>query len=357
MIVTATTGNVFQEGSLYQARRAATIEEIANPTNKRFLAIFYGPGPEQEKSLRAKIFPSAEVVASFNPGHDEVFPLSVIMEEAEVAFKSKMPTAWPNFLRFGCNCDISAIFQWMPQHLWAVCGDIDKPINLDEMDGYDVSVGIDIAAVEDTTSAAFIFHPKDPGEKVKILVKSYLPSERVAIHADLMESLDEDGNKIPVRRDAARYLEWADAGHLTIVPGRVSDDKALIDDIVAIGAMKNAAGKIRFNIAAIGYDPNLAKRVVTDLTYHGYKPQLTPLTGRFGTYNEACDHFMKQVIDEKINHGGNPFLAWAFHNLTMKNSSDGEIRPVKEKTAQRIDPAVAVLLGWLCYFGLREPDL
>lgn len=355
MSVTATTGNVYQEGSFYQSRRAQTVDAIANPGKyKRFLAIFYGPTAEQEKNLRAKVFPSAEVVRSINPGVDEVFPLGRLMEEIELAFKSEDSTQWPDILRYAFNLDISAIFQWMKAHLWAVCD--FGPIDLEKMDGCDVSLGVDMSAVEDTTSTAFIFHPKKPGDKVKIVVNSYLPEERVKIHAGLKESVDKDGKAIPVRRDAARYIEWAEQGYLTITDGRVGDDKAQIDDIVALGDMRDTDGKVKFNIRAIGYDPNLAKRLVTDLKFHGYNSALTPLSGQYGTYNEACADFMKHVIREDINHAGNPFLAWAFHNLTMQNSTAGEIKPVKLQTAQRIDPAVATLLGWLCYFGIREPE-
>ncbi|MER9818915.1 terminase TerL endonuclease subunit, partial [Mesorhizobium sp. M0129] len=42
-------------------------------------------------------------------------------------------------------------------------------------------------------------------------------------------------------------------------------------------------------------------------------------------------------------HGGNPLLRWAVANVVLYTDASGNRRPLKEKSVDKIDPAVAAI--------------
>ena len=361
LLAIATTANVFRPNDIVQSLLAESIIAESDPEEyPELLPILYYPSAAEEKAIRAGVFPSDETIKRLNPGHDEVLPFSTLKTELWNAWRSPLMSAKPDALRFRLNLWINAIFSWMPPHIWKACGG-EGPVDLDEMAGRDVYVGIDLAAVEDLSSLCAIFAPKEPGDKVEFIVWSYLPEDRVKANAGLKQpEKDKDGKDIPVRRDAAQYQQWADDGFLTLTPGKVNNDALLLRDLIAFGdeTYENADGKIvlKHDIKGIGYDPHLATRVVGVLREEGYANEMKAWSGQYGTWNESSCEFMKRCINEDVYHGENPLLNLCMLNLQMSTHTDGKIKPVKSQTTQRIDPAVAVLLAFMTYFWATQGD-
>jgi len=53
---------------------------------------------------------------------------------------------------------------------------------------------------------------------------------------------------------------------------------------------------------------------------------------------------MKLTMEKKIAHGGNPVLRWMMDNIYIKTDPTGNIKPDKEKSTERIDDAVALIM-------------
>lgn len=361
--ITCTTGNVYQEGSLYQMQREKAFDAIKNPGKyPRYLPIVYAPTAIEEKDLRDKIFPSAELVARVNPGADEVFPLSALMEELSEAFNSKDTTEWDDILRFMFNVDISALLAWMKSHIWNACDfgeiDIEKIIKLDselpKKERPEWYIGIDLAPSQDLTAWVAIRAPRKKGEKVIIYARAYLPQDRIERHAGIKDKeKDKDGKDKPVRKDAARYIEWEKAGWLTTVPGKVNDDAAVISDISAFIKLLEENGG---DLQGIAIDPAHSKRVMTYFIDQGYENWVNQYKNTFDNSSEPCGDLMNHAIEELISHGGNPALSWCVLNLVMVRSQNDEIKPVKNRAADRIDIAIALILAWQCWFRCRDSD-
>ena len=355
--MTTTTGNVFEEGSFYQSRKEKTLDSIKNPGKyRRFHGIYYGPTDSETKAIRKKIFPSAELVARVNPGHDEVFPLARLMDEIEEAFLSKDPTEWPDQERYTFNLDINAILQWMPHDVWGACA--GDPVDIEKMAGRDCYVGIDLANIKDISTFAILFAPKNPGDKIELVAFSYLPEDRVNLQAGTKKKeTDKDGKEIPVRQDNVQYLEWVAGKFLTLTKGPVNDNARLIRDLIAFGEELDENGNRKHQIDGIGYDPNRHTLVVAALNDAGYgENELWPIVGNYGKWNEPSGEFMKLCVKEQVHHGDNPLLNWAMLNLQMKMNEHGYIKPVKGHVVQRIDPAVAVLMAFMTYFWSTQED-
>jgi len=54
---------------------------------------------------------------------------------------------------------------------------------------------------------------------------------------------------------------------------------------------------------------------------------------------------MKLVLEGKIAHAGNPVLRWMMDNIHVKTDPAGNIKPDKEKSTERIDGAVALIMA------------
>jgi phage terminase large subunit-like protein len=54
---------------------------------------------------------------------------------------------------------------------------------------------------------------------------------------------------------------------------------------------------------------------------------------------------MKLTLEEKIAHGGHPVLRWMMDNIFVRTDPAGNIKPDKEKSTERIDGAVAMIMA------------
>lgn len=53
----------------------------------------------------------------------------------------------------------------------------------------------------------------------------------------------------------------------------------------------------------------------------------------------------KLVLEEKIAHAGHPVLRWMMDNIFIRTDSAGNIKPDKEKSTEKIDGAVALIMA------------
>ena len=54
---------------------------------------------------------------------------------------------------------------------------------------------------------------------------------------------------------------------------------------------------------------------------------------------------MKLVLEEKIAHGGHPVLRWMMDNIFIRTDPAGNIKADKEKSTEKIDGAIATIMG------------
>lgn len=54
---------------------------------------------------------------------------------------------------------------------------------------------------------------------------------------------------------------------------------------------------------------------------------------------------MKLVLEERLAHGGHPVLRWMMDNIFIRTDPAGNIKPDKEKSTEKIDGAVAMIMA------------
>ncbi len=54
---------------------------------------------------------------------------------------------------------------------------------------------------------------------------------------------------------------------------------------------------------------------------------------------------MKLTLEQKLAHNGHPVLRWNMDNIFIKRDPAGNIKPDKEKSTEKIDGAVALIMA------------
>ena len=65
----------------------------------------------------------------------------------------------------------------------------------------------------------------------------------------------------------------------------------------------------------------------------------------FGGLSNPTKELLRQVLENRIAHGGHPILRWNMDNIVLSEDASGNIKPDKKKVRERIDGAVAAVMA------------
>ena len=99
----------------------------------------------------------------------------------------------------------------------------------------------------------------------------------------------------------------------------------------------------RYHIASLGYDPWNATQVAIHLTDDG-APMIEFRQG-YGSMAAPSKELERLFIAGELEHGNHPVLEWMFGNATYRKDPAGNIKPDKERAAEKIDGVVASVMG------------
>ena len=99
----------------------------------------------------------------------------------------------------------------------------------------------------------------------------------------------------------------------------------------------------RFNIREIGYDRWNASMMVQALEEDGFN--MIPFGQGFRDMSAPTKELMRLVLEHRINHGGHPVLRWNMDNAFVRTDPAGNIKIDKEKSTEKVDGAVAMVMA------------
>ena len=99
----------------------------------------------------------------------------------------------------------------------------------------------------------------------------------------------------------------------------------------------------RFNIREIAYDRWNATQMTQNLEGEGFT--MVPFGQGFASMSSPTKELMKLVLEQKIAHGGHPVLSWMMDNVTVRTDPAGNIKMDKQKSTEKIDGAVALVMA------------
>lgn len=152
------------------------------------------------------------------------------------------------------------------------------------------------------------------------------------------------------KQDRIEYLTWAQQGLIELTEGNSIDYRFIRHRVNELGR--------QHGIQEIAYDPWNASHLATEL---GEEDGFSMVQYRQGyvTMNEPTKLLLRLLADGKLRHGGNPVLRWMASNLAGRSDPAGNLKPDKEKSADKIDGVVALImaLGRASTQAANEPSI
>lgn len=230
-----------------------------------------------------------------------------------------------NFLRYHLNVMVRSRLRIVNMQEWKSCDATPLP----KLDRLVCHGGIDLGWRDDLASFYLMFPL--PDRKFATLGWNWVCEETP--HRDLS-------------RDP--WASWIAAGKLIVTPGEVFDPAAIIAKVAWV--------KKRFQLLTVALDPNNARSVEVELVNnHGL------LVYSFGQnarkYNEPIKSLLECVKEQRLITGGDPLLAWAASNMTVRKDTAGLMMPDKRYSDDKIDPIVATLMAYSeCLYAGGAPQ-
>lgn len=273
-----------------------------------FYPVIYG-ADENDDWTDPKVWKKANPSLGITVGIDKV--------RAACESAKQNPGEENSFRQLRLNQWVKQAVRWMPMEKWDACA---FPVNEEDLEGRVCYGGLDLSSTTDITAFVLVFPPLDEDDKYIVLPYFWIPEETLDLR---------------VRRNHVPYDVWQRQGFLQTTEG----------DVVHYGFIEKFIEKLgeRFNIREIAFDRWGAVQMVQNLEGMGFT--VVPFGQGFKDMSPPTKELMKLTLEQKIAHGGHPVLRWMMDNIFIRTDPAGNIKADKEKSTEKIDGAVATIMG------------
>lgn len=244
---------------------------------------------------------------------------TIDIEKVKNAYNSakENPAEENIFRQLRLNQWVKQSTRWMQMEKWDAC---DERVDIEQLRGRECYGGLDLSSTTDITAFVLVFPPRTDEEKFIVLPYFWIPDENL---------------KIRVRRDHVPYDIWEKQGYIKTTEGNVVHYGFIESFIEDLGT--------KYNIKEIAFDRWGAVQMVQNLEGMGFT--VVPFGQGYKDMSPPSKELMKLTLEKKIAHSGNPVLRWMMDNIFVKTDPAGNIKPDKEKSTERIDGAVALVMA------------
>jgi len=324
-ITISTAGEIKTYGhELYEASKAILADPSLDP--ETYVAIYEADKDDD--------WTDPKIWAKANPNLGVSLKREFLEAECKRALQT--PRLENDFKRYHLNIWVEQAARWFPMRKWpentAQPNDKNFWKTLPQRfmgGGRKAYLGLDLGAVSDITAAVWGFPPEEIGGRVTLIPRFWVPEETVAT------------------RDSVRtpYKRWVAEGSLLTTPGNVTDydfiEHAILEDAKAFGC------------TGLGYDPWNATQVAIHLQDEGLPCQ--EFRQGYASMAAPSKELERLFISGQLEHGNHPVLEWMFGNATYRKDPAGNIKPDKERAAEKID-GVSATVTVLGLMGIRAEE-
>ena len=221
------------------------------------------------------------------------------------------------FKQLRLNIWTNSAVAWIPEHIY---NRGNEEIDMDALSGRECYAGLDLSSTSDITAFVLVFPPRTEDDKYIVLPYFWLP---------------EDTLDLRCRRDHVLYDVWKKQGYIMTTEGNVIHYGFIEAFIEELGR--------KYHILEIAYDRWNATQMVQNLEDEGFT--MVPFGQGFKDMSPPSKELYKLLMEGSIIHGGNPVLKWMAGNIVMRQDPAGNIKPDKEKSTEKIDGIVALIMG------------
>jgi phage terminase large subunit-like protein len=131
------------------------------------------------------------------------------------------------------------------------------------------------------------------------------------------------------------YDVWVRQGYVEATPGNVIDYATIRKRITQFGT--------EHELREVAYDRWGAVQLSQDLSEEGL--EVIPFGQGYASMSPPTKELLKLVLEGRIRHGNNPVLNWMADNMVVRRDPAGNIKPDKEKSTEKIDGMVALVMA------------
>lgn len=273
-----------------------------------FYPVIYGAEQDED-------WTNEEVWKKANPSLGITVDIEKVRDACESAKQN--PAEENTFRQLRLNQWVKQAVRWMPMQKWDECNFEVDPA---ELEGRVCYGGLDLSSTTDISAFVLVFPPRDDTEKYIVLPYFWIPEENMQQR---------------VLKDHVPYDVWERQGVLQATEGNVIHYgfiEKFIDDL----------GK-KYNIKGICFDRWGAVQMSQNLEALGF--EVVAFGQGFKDMSPPTKELMKLVLEKRIAHGGHPVLRWMMDNIFIRTDPAGNIKPDKEKSTEKIDGAVALIMA------------
>lgn len=246
----------------------------------------------------------------------------------------QMPGSLSEFRIKRLNRRAASATGWVNLTKWRACS---GGFTLEEMDGQQCWAAFDLANTMDMCAWRLLWKIDDT---FYTWGRFWVPQGAVAQRTE---------------RKSVNYAGWVQSGFVTLCDGDTNDFGIIQRDILT--------DIRRFNPSLIAYDPHLATQFVAQLIDEGVesstaddKRGLIQFIQGPRSYAPAMALCETEYISGRLRHGGDPVLTWHMANVIARYNINMNPMPNKQRSADKIDGAVALFMCFGCAAMASEPE-
>lgn len=257
-----------------------------------------------------------------NPSLGKHLKLRTLRLEARSAKLKEADERLFRWLRLNQWISVKAV-GWIPLTLydkcqWGPSKKAEREEWLLQLRGKTCFGGVDLSTSRDMTAFVLLFPPQ-PGLDTAVLLPTIWRPGATVEEAE--------------RRDHVSYRDWARAGFLHLCEGDTID----YDEVES--AIREAAAL--YDLRMIGFDPYLSRTITQRLS-----PivSVIEIPQDLKNMSPAMKEIDTMMAKRELLHVHNTCFRWTFGNVRCHVDGNGNIKPLKNRSAGRIDPTVASII-------------
>src|SRR5690606_15264475 len=262
-----------------------------------------------------------------NPSLGRTISIESVRQEAIAARNSEASERLFRWLRLNQWISLKRV-GWQPLSLW---DQTEGKWDLSELVGKRCYPGLDLSSTTDITGAVYLFPPQEGIPDWRFIQDAWIP---------------EDNMRERVNRDRVPYDKWVNQKYLHATPGDVVD----YDFVEA----KILAANKQYDIHTLGTDPWNSRMLTQRLMRQGVNViEIAQNMAQMSPAMKMIEQLMKRGM---MSHEKNPLARWCWGNVVVAVDGNENIKPMKNKSKERIDLTVALINAMATAMLFEEMD-
>lgn len=254
-----------------------------------------------------------------NPSLGVGVSLEYLLNAANKA--KSIPTQLEAFKQLHLNLWVDSHTAFIKSSQWNDCfEDFDDS----ELESEECFMAYDLSSNKDLTSINLLFPPTSKRKRFRTISYNFLPYDSA------VEKQNISAGRV--------FLNWADdpKNNLYLTINKSTDFDFVLEKIEEINS--------KYKIKQISYDRFLSNYMNQEISKI-VECESVEFNQNFKNFSPATKYFESMVLEKSITHNDNKVLNWCISNVKIMQDNHENIKPIKSKSSDKIDSAIALIMN------------